>query len=309
MEAAGVMEPKRVARAARDRGYYPTDLVLLVYVFLAAALLLVSPRDIPGKALLTAGYALGAIAIAALRFFPRTRPALWRGVRDLYPLAALPIFYGTLCLLNRLVTVNYYDAIVVQWEQAIFGFQPSQELMHRVPNVVLSEYLHLSYLCYLPLIPAVPVYLYLTRQYEGFRTLTTSVLTVFVFCYVAFILFPVQGPFHHFGPIDPSLKPGIIAYVVDQVVKNNSSLGTAFPSSHVAVVVTIWMVSRPYVGRRSWIVLAVAIGIFGGTVYGGFHYAVDTLAGLFVGLLFGWLGPKLYARLQSFLKSPGGDPA
>jgi membrane-associated phospholipid phosphatase len=55
-------------------------------------------------------------------------------------------------------------------------------------------------------------------------------------------------------------------------------------------------------------VLVIAAGILFGTVYGGFHYAVDSLAGLAVGIAFGWLGPRMHRALLAREESAGETP-
>lgn len=292
---------------SRARGYTPADLVMLVYLLLACALLLFSPLSCPGKGKLAAIHLICLMAVACLRFAPKNRPAMLRIVRDWYPLVALPFCYDALKCLNRLATSAYFDGQIAGLEQSVFGFQLSQELYRLIPSAAASEFAHISYLAYAPMIALVSFVLYLSRRRDEFRILVTSLLVVFFVCYTVFILFPVKGPFHHFGPINPASKQGIFAYAVHRMLDSGSSVGTAFPSSHVAVAVCLWMVTRRFLHRLSLLVLVIAAGIFLGTVYGGFHYAVDTLVGLVVGLVLGALGPRLHAAILRWqgLDTPG----
>ncbi|GAF87474.1 unnamed protein product, partial [marine sediment metagenome] len=73
-------------------------------------------------------------------------------------------------------------------------------------------------------------------------------------------------------------------------------------SSHVAAITCVWLVSRRSLGRLSWIVLTIAVGIFIGTVYGGFHYAVDAVAGVLVGLALGAQGPRIHTAITRWLE-------
>jgi membrane-associated phospholipid phosphatase len=142
-----------------------------------------------------------------------------------------------------------------------------------------------------------PIFLYATRRREEFRVFATSVLAAFICCYLISILIPVKGPFHHFGSLVSRGLPSFFAPLVVRMLEGASSVGTAFPSSHVAVSVCAWIVSRRVLGRFSYLVLLIVVGIVGGTVYGGFHYAIDAGVGFIVGLVIGLLGPRLYAGL------------
>ncbi|MCK4305274.1 MAG: phosphatase PAP2 family protein, partial [Candidatus Eisenbacteria sp.] len=272
-----------------------------VYLILASALLIFSPLPVSDRTPLTGVYLLLLVAVSCLRFVPREGYPWLRWTRDWYPMFLIPLFYNYAQHLNRLVTTGYLDSRVVALEQAIFGLQPSEELWRMVPAVAVSELLHFSYVAYAPTILGVTLFLYLARSRREFRLYITSVMTTFIFCSCVFILLPVKGPFQFFGPLGPEVKHAFFARVAHWMLRGGSSVGTAFPSSHVAAIVCVWLVSRRSLGWLAWIVLAIAIGIFVGAVYGGFHYAVDTIAGLAVGLVMGLLGPKIHTAITRLL--------
>ncbi len=292
-----------------DRGYLPVDIVIMGYLTLTGLLLVISPHTLPGKMAYTTIHFTLLAVIALFRFLPRTTgPTSLVMVRHWYPIACLPLFYTSLRLLNRMVTTEFYDNRIVALENAIFGYHPSQELYRLVPSRLLSEFAHFSYLFYLVLIPLVALLVFSRFRFPALAEYTFSMSLTFFACYTIFILFPVVGPYHYFGAIDPASKPGVVCHLVDRILEGGSSLGTAFPSSHVAAAFCIWGVSRPYLGRLSWAVLAIAVGILVGTVYGGFHYAVDSLAGLPIGLAGGLLGPRLHrvlGRRLGYIDQPG----
>jgi membrane-associated phospholipid phosphatase len=125
----------------------------------------------------------------------------------------------------------------------------------------------------------------------------TSVLAAYFFCYLVFVIIPVRGPFHVFGALPFNDGPHLCAQLAHRLLDRASSAGTAFPSSHVAAAACVWLISRRYLRRLSWVVLLLAVGIFFGTVYGGFHYAIDAIGGAAVGVAFGLLGPRLHRAL------------
>ena len=59
------------------------------------------------------------------------------------------------------------------------------------------------------------------------------------------------------------------------------SLGTAFPSSHVAGVVTAAIIAWKWLPRPvAWLLIVESIGVMVATVYTQNHYAIDAVAGL-----------------------------
>src|SRR5262249_36695552 len=117
----------------------------------------------------------------------------------------------------------------------------------------------------------------------------------FYLCYTVFLLFPVVGPRHVFPAADNVATRTMIAQLTARFLDHVAAWGAAFPSSHVAV-----SVAATVAALREWralgLVLVVPTTLLAlGSVYGQFHYAVDVLAGLGVGLavaLGAWLASR-----------------
>jgi membrane-associated phospholipid phosphatase len=69
-----------------------------------------------------------------------------------------------------------------------------------------------------------------------------------------------------------------------------SSRGTAFPSSHVAVACATSVLAVRFFGVIGLVIPVVTLGLALGAIYGGFHYAIDVLAGATLGLTTATLG-------------------
>lgn len=295
---------------ARSRpGYLPADFLMLAYLGLSGVLLIFSPLTFPGRMTYTAvHFALLSVVILS-RFVPIDGGALLGFLRRGYPLLALPLLYTSLRYLNRLATTDYFDGFIVNLEQAIFGCQPSQGFHLALPWPPLAEFLHLVYVGYLVLIPVVAIPLVLRRREDDLAVFTTSVMGTFLTCYTIFIFFPVRGPYHYFGPIDPAQQGWVFPQVAHWILNGGSSAGSAFPSSHVAVATCIWLVGRRLYPRWGWALLLVAGGILLATVYGGFHYALDALAGLGFGIAGGLAGPSFHGWILRRQRTSAGAPA
>ncbi|MCD4759569.1 phosphatase PAP2 family protein [archaeon] len=250
-----------------------------------------------GKELLILIYFLLLISVASLKFFPKEKPKLVKIIRYWYPLALLPFFYSSIQYLSRLVNYSYFDSLIVGVEQTIFGFQPSQVLWKFIPDIIFPQFFHFSYIFYSFIIPLIGFILFYNKRYSAFRIYVLGLLTTFISCYLFFIFFPVMGPYHYLGPIafvNSSLPFLALTY---KMLEYGSSIGTAFPSSHSAIIVFIWIFSRRFLKKTSNWILVFTIGILFGAIYGGFHYAIDVLVGAFLGAIIGGVIPKLYRKV------------
>jgi len=60
--------------------------------------------------------------------------------------------------------------------------------------------------------------------------------------------------------------------------------GGAFPSAHVVGALVPWLAARRFARRLAWGMAPLVLGVLVSTVYGGYHYVADILAGLVVGV-------------------------
>jgi PAP2 superfamily protein len=272
--AARVSRARWLSEAPIDRwtlGYALTITAVLVWRVPAARL----------PAFLLVHGALVALALLV----PRARAAgpVGRFVGDWYPLLIVTALYTEVGLVN-LSDGWLYDRTVLGWEQALFGFQPAREWIRRSPSVWLSWILHLGYLSYYVIVIAAPLALWLAGQREAMQRAVMTITVTFYLCYTAFVVFPVVGPRHVFPAADNAATQTAIAHLTARFLDQAAAWGAAFPSSHVAVAV-----AATATALREWRALGLTLVIPTtlltlGSVYGQFHYAVDALAGLVVGL-------------------------
>jgi membrane-associated phospholipid phosphatase len=239
---------------------------------------------------------------AAVALAVTTRPRL-RRVRDLLPLAVGAFLYVELRWLIPGLGRPHADAVVIGWEHALFPTNPSATWAPSLPVVAVSEALHLAYASYYLLVLVPPVLLYLRgRRSEYARTMLALVL-VYGMCFLTYLVFPVDGPRYLVGAA--AAPDGPVRTAVLHLLAAGSSRGTAFPSSHVAASVVASLCALRFQRRVGVVVAASTAGLALGTVYGGFHYAVDALAGGIVGLA-AWL---LANALWRALSTPGAQRA
>ncbi len=216
------------------------------------------------------------------------RPPLGRlggTLHDLYPLILLMPFYtelGFLGMEHGAERIFANDAVVQGWEQWLFGSQISYEWIRHAPSVFWSSVLHLSYLSYYPLVVVGPILLTIRGQRPEARRVLFTTMVAYVTCYVVFLSFPVAGPNYAFQHPTGPVRDVWSAVAVYAVLGGGSSIGTAFPSSHVAAtlaaVFALWDEWRS-LGAALTVPAALLVVA---TVYCQMHYGIDALAGIAV---------------------------
>jgi len=276
----------------------PVDLMIVTYVLLTSLLVVAFPRHIAYWPL---HLSLRLVALVLILRGAASRPKnpVLRFVRDWYPILLFAPIYAELASLTHLFTTLRYDTLVQGWEQALFHGEPSQTFHGAWPWPALSEYLHFAYFYYYFVPTTLALWLYATRRLERFSRALTATLLAFLGCCLMYLVFPVAGPYHEFAHAAAASWPGIFGPLTHRVVESGSSLGTAFPSSHTAVAVCVWLTAWRLCRPAFWVLCAIVPALALATVYGGFHYAVDTLAGASWGAACAALGPRLHARLTA----------
>jgi membrane-associated phospholipid phosphatase len=219
-------------------------------------------------------------------------PRITRLLGDWYALLLVPLLYTELAVLNVAVhNGHYFDDLILRWEQALFGGQPSRELAAAFPALVVSEFLHFSYIAYYLIIYGPFLLLYLRGRRDDHQRAAFTVMLTFFAHYVFFIYFPVQGPRYLFAAPSGDLANGPMYNLAHRILEAGSSRGAAFPSSHVGVAFAQTFMAFIFLKRWAPLLLILSTGLAVGAVYGGFHYATDAVAGFVYSLLLFFLAP------------------
>lgn len=240
-----------------------------------------SSGDVGPSAAHVAALLMGAALLASRS--PRAQ-----GWRAWLPLLLGPFLYWEQRWLIPGLGRAHQDALVIAWEHSLFPSDPSRTLAERFYYPAASELLHFAYASYYGIVLVPPALLYLRAKREEYAQTLLSLSLVYAACFITFLLFPVDGPRFLHGPA--AAPPGPIRTAVLSLLDTASARGTAFPSSHVAAAIVSSVCAlrfQPWIGRLAAVLTALLIV---GTVYGGFHYGVDALAGLLVGALISIVG-------------------
>lgn len=214
------------------------------------------------------------------------------------------------------------DHVFASFEQSLFGCQPALLFSQQFPSPVLSELLCMGYFSYYPMIGAVAFY-YFWRRYDRLAYCAFVILASFFLFYVIFIFLPVAGPQFYYhavgtGQIAQGVFPSLGDYFMlhqdalpipggdglfHDLVQRAHNAGerptAAFPSSHVGIAVVLLWLAREARSRWLFGVLAVlSLLMFFATFYIQAHYAIDAIAGIFVGTAMYFLFRRMYNKMK-----------
>jgi hypothetical protein len=272
--------------------------------------------------------------IAAVR---RTR---WTRRRLLIALTAILSFYITYFAYRNLKSFlpvlreANFDSVLLDLDRAMLGgYDPAALLHSLLGKGVASHVLSSVYLLYLSFVPlSVVAAVAWTRRVAAGVWYVTAVNFNWVLGLLSYYLVPSLGPVF----VDPPLADQMPAtavwnlqqiLLVDRVRFIDDPMGSGglqsiagFASLHVSVLFTAALMAYLLRARRLlqfalWAMLGLTVIA---TIYFGWHYVVDDIAGLAIGglsvylagMATGWRGlPRPRARASSPEAAPPGAPA
>ena len=284
----------------------------------AAAILFFHNSTVPHWPWLVAAHGVGILTVhwMVVSYSRATLGRLFRFLRHFYPVLLYIWFYSETGSLNRMFFKTYQDPVVIRWDQALFGFQPSIVWMQKVPYLPLSEIFYAAYFSYYLMIFGVGLALFL-RNRRQFLHYIAVVSFVFYICYVIYIAVPVIGPltFLHLVPgyslpadlqalapatgYPDAVRRGVFFRIMDCIYRVFESPGAAIPSSHVAIALCIVFFCFRYLRPLRYVLLLDAVLLCFSTVYCRYHYATDVLAGLATAAVLFPLGNWLYFKFET----------
>lgn len=287
-------------RSPLTRGLLPVDLLVAAFNAAMACVWAAAAAGVGGPAVGIAPWLGGAHAVAAaLPWALRGRDGLpgrpcplWR---EIYPLLGIPVFWAELGLLARVRPLPAHDALVAGWDRALFGVHLHAVWEPAAPWPWLRESMYFFYFSYYLLL-VVPAVVILARgRQDAIRDVTLRLMATYLTCFLFYAIFPVHGP-RTFDPVAvPPHHAGLFESLVERARATGDSPGTAFPSSHVAGVLTVAWFGRRWFPRGWAALLAAGAALVTlATVYTGNHFAIDALCGALWGAAAqGFLVPAL----------------
>ena len=258
-----------------------TDRITILYNFILVIFTLIFRVKIADYGFHLA-FNLSVILIVLLLNFSRRSHLSVCTVILWYPLVLYALLYYQTGLINRVVVPRFLDGFFMNLDVRIFGEFPAFFLRGKQGNAFLDEFFHFFYFSYYLIVPLTGILLF-RKEVKLFERFVFQLSSLLYLCFFIFIFLPVEGPIalrnEYFHP------GGLFQTMVDSIYAGGENPGAAFPSSHVAVTFLVaWWGSRQFerVKIAYWLTF---LFLSMATVYCMFHYAVDVIAGLLLGLL------------------------
>jgi hypothetical protein len=193
------------------------------------------------------------------------------------------------------VLLSPHDSMLLRWDRWLFFGHSPAVLLHDLLGEDLAAraltdlYESFSWLVTIALVSA----LAFTPTVRQAYVFVVAAMWAWILGVGSYYLIPSLGPFHAAPTEFAGLTRTSIQSTQDAYVEQRAHLLahpqahdafaqiSAFASLHCALTCLIWLMAR-YYGLRvlSWVVFAFLIGTLLATVYLGWHFAVDDVAGL-----------------------------
>jgi membrane-associated phospholipid phosphatase len=279
------------AAALRLRAADAFCILMLVLFSLTAWL---APHRPPNWWLLVLGNLAGIGWVVLFRWLSvrSRRPA----AQMIFGMCLLVLFiwsWGEVGRLQLAIRGRWLDAHLVGLEHRVFGVHVSLWL-ERFVSVPVTEWMMLGYFSYLPLIPLVAAVLFLAVRPQAMDSYLLAIAVAYGTCYVGFLVFPLIGPMVTFADQYTVPLEGYVGRFLTRLMEDYGMFpGGCLPSAHCGAGAVMLFVAFKHHRKTFWIILPAIVTFFAATVYGRYHYVSDTVTGIAVGFIAGWLAPSL----------------
>ena len=280
-----------------------TDELTAVYLLVTASLMVLFREQVAHWSILLCLHLTTAALLLWLHSFSGPLRRFWKFLHDWYPVLVFPLLYKEVEFLAAAFGDWGLTEPIRSLEAVLFQGHPSLYLSQQWNWVPLSEYLHFCYFAFMVMLPVVGGYWYGKGQMLAFRELLFLVGIAFYGSYLFFILFPVDSPFYLANPPEGTIADYFFYNLVHEISSRGGARGGAFPSTHVSASIIVLVVAWKRQRRLAYLLLPIVLGVIVATVYGRFHYVLDTIAGLALGIMI----TALYLGIESrgeLLESP-----
>jgi membrane-associated phospholipid phosphatase len=260
-----------------------TDQVLLGWLCASGAIILLRRAHVPNWDALFWIHA--ALAVLILLLARPWRSRVLGAIHAWYPLAYFAFFFEEMQFLVHAFHPGWFDGYLIAIDRALFGVNPTV-WAEQFATYWLTELLQLAYASYFLLPFMAGVTLWVTQRRGDFDRFMLASAVAYVTCYIVFVAFPIEGPFHTLRHLQQvQLTGGPVNAAVEWIERYGRVHGGAFPSAHMAgsvvALLAAWR-TVPVLGRA---LLPVVMAIAAATIYGRYHYVVDVAAGVAVGTM------------------------
>ncbi len=290
------------------------DLSLLAVLIIYTTLALVFYSHVPKASANILLNAVIALLIIALAIGDRLHGGtIFRIARRYYPIPIIYLMYQQVHAYVPVVHPVLYDDVLISWDRAIFGLNPTQWLQ-QFSHPMLTEYLQLAYTVFyfLPVLHGIE--LTMKGDYKRLTTFVYFMTFGFLISYLMYFLMPAIGPrftLHNFLATDQDLPGLFLTETFREFINAGGSAPAGIPdpasvvnrdcmpSGHTMMTLMNILLAFRYHSRLRWFFAVVGGSLIFSTIYLRYHYVVDVIAGVICALVVLYFAPKLRLWVHS----------
>lgn len=291
-----------------------TDLSMLSVMALYTVLALVFYTSVPKASVNILINIIITLLIVALAIGDRLHGGkIFQIARRYYPVPTIYLMYEQVHSYVPVVHPGLYDHILIGWDRAIFGVNPTQWL-YQFAHPALTEYLQFTYALFyfLPVLHGIE--LTLKNDHERLGRFVYIMTFGFLVSYLLYFVMPAIGPrftLHDFRSTDLEL-PGIwLTSTIRELINAggsapHSALNPAavvnrdcMPSGHTMMTLLNIILAWRYRSKLRWLFYIIGSSLIFSTVYLRYHYVVDVLAGALCTVIVLYIAPRLRLWVRS----------
>jgi membrane-associated phospholipid phosphatase len=253
------------------------DFVVSIYLLVSGLAILSHSQELIHFNQLVSARILGALIIFLLA--REYRSPVLKFLSEFYPYIFTAYFYGETGLFNSLY-FPHFDSHLADFDQHLWGFQPSLVFSQTFSQAWFSELMYFGYFSFYFLVFGFALYMYF-KQAKEFNFVSFVIVQSFYLFYTVFFLFPAVGPQFYF-PAELAQMPnsGMFSTIEKFIQEIGETPTGAFPSSHIGMSWLILVLIKRYSPKVFWPALILVINLSFATVYIKAHYFADVIAGL-----------------------------
>jgi hypothetical protein len=192
---------------------------------------------------------------------------------------------------------GWLDGSLIAWERGVTGTE-STLFLQRVTSPLLTEWLMFAYVIYVPLLPVTALLCFRRDGQKGARDFLFNLAMANFACFTGFLLFPVAGPlFYDPGQYSVQLTGGFFTWCGRMLHATSHYPGGSLPSPHCAATTVMLVMLYRHNRNMFYVALPTLISIYAATVYGRYHYAWDSAAGIVTALIVLKISPAVLKSL------------
>jgi membrane-associated phospholipid phosphatase len=235
-------------------------------------------------------------------FIPRIRQdgrSATAFLRLFYPILLSSLMYRETHEIDQILFSQPIDLYFAEWDKILFNCQPSIAFATRFGGALFSEIMHFGYFSYFGFIVLLPLLWWFKRRPDMVERRVFDMAFTYSIFSLIFIILPVQGPRVQLPGAIGMARPGyIFAPFFGWLFKAAGIAGAAFPSSHCGITTVVLANCTRDFPKIAPFAAILAVMLFLATVYGRFHYGVDVIYGIGLGLICFIVSPYVFKSLQ-----------